>query len=146
MQFKDLSDETLQRLGERMVRNATARVMRQIPQRGQNPFATGKLKNAFYFSWDKMPSGEWALNYNFGNAPYGKFTLFGTRQHRVPEQNLFAMRFTGYERAKGGIRAQGWISLNGDRPVYEAIVEAELRTTWQTFLNNTISDLGNRRR
>jgi len=51
MQFKDLSDETLQRLGDRIIRNASARIRRQVPQRGKNPYATGKLARSLSFGW-----------------------------------------------------------------------------------------------
>jgi hypothetical protein len=156
MQFKDLSDETLKRLGERIIRNAKARIMRQIPSRGNNPRPSGRdrlvrtnnLLDSFNLTWDKMPLGAYALNATYED--YGNYNLFGTKPHAINtrDQGFFGMRFFGYRDGRGtgkglgrgaGIRPQGWLSLYGDKPVYEAIVEAELRLTFQTFLNNTIS-------
>ena len=149
MQFKDLSDEALQRVGDRIIRNAMARVRRQIPSRSNNPeprrlVRTGKLLREFNFNWSKQSNGTWALTANYGDADYGQFPLYGTRPNEVSrEPSFFAMRFNGYRdgRGTGGIRPQGYLSLYGDRPVYEAIVEAELNIVWQTFLNNTITGL-----
>jgi hypothetical protein len=143
MQFKDLSDETLQRLGARIIRNAQARIMRQVPQRGQNPFATNKLKNSLTFEWRKdTATGAWGLQVDY--LPYGNYTNYGTRNYAggwraARDAGFFGREFQGYRPGRGGIRPQYWLSLRGDRPIYEAIVEAELRTTFQTFLNNTIS-------
>lgn len=143
MQFKDLSDETLARLGDRIIRNARARIMRQVPQRGQNPFATGRLKDSVTFAWRKdSATGTWGLQVDY--LPYGNYTNYGTRNfaggwRAARDAGFFGRDFQGYRRGRGGIRPQYWLSLRGDRPVYEAIVEAELRTTFQTFLNNTIS-------
>jgi len=149
MQFKDLSDETLQRLGDRIIRNASARIRRQVPQRGKNPYATGKLARSLSFGWSKGADGTWGLTVDY--LDYGKYTNFGTREYNAyssdrGQNNFFGMQdFAGYRKGKKGIRPQWWLSLRGDKPVYEAIVEAELRMTWQTFLNNTISNLGNAR-
>ena len=139
MQFKDLSDESMQRVGQRIIRNAEARIRRQVPQRGRNPFATGALADSLRFNWVKNSMGQWELTVDY--LEYGKYTNWGTRNYNsYRDAGFFGMpEFRGYREGKGGIRPQYWLSLRGDRPVYEAIVEAELQTTWQTFLNNTIS-------
>lgn len=141
MQFKDLSDAAMQRVGQRIIRNAEARIRRQVPQRGRNPFATGALAESLRFNWVKGPNGQWELEVTY--ADHGKYTAFGTREYfdrGARDAGFFGMKdFRGYRHGKGGVRPQYWLSLRGDRPVYEAIVEAELKTTWQTFLNNTIS-------
>ena len=141
-QFKDLSNETLQRLGARIIRNAETRIRRQVPQRGKNPFATGRLANSLHFDWIKGPAGNWELTVDY--LKYGNYTQFGTRNYSNGWQasrdaGFFGRQFNGYERGSGGIRPQYWLSLRGDQPIYEAIVEAELKMTYQTFLNNTIS-------
>lgn len=153
MQFKDLSDEALQRVGDRIIRNAMARVRRQIPSQSNIPInrrtgpdrlrRTGNLLREFKFQWGKQSNGTWALTADYGDADYyGRFPLYGTGNYEISrEPSFFAMRFNGYERGEGGIRPQGYLSLYGDRPVYEAIVEAELNIVWQTFLNNTITGL-----
>lgn len=145
MQFNNLSDEALQRVGQRIIRNAEARIRRQVPQRGRNPYATGRLASSLEFRWEKGANNEWALEVDY--LDYGKYTNFGTREYNsYRDQSFFGMgEWRGYRRGQGGIRPQFWLSLRGDRPVYEAIVEAELQMTWQTFLNNTISNLGRSR-
>jgi len=146
MLFKDLTDATLQRLGDRLIRNAEARIRRQVPQRNRNPFATDKLASSLIFGWSKNNEGTWGLTINY--ADYGKYTNFGTRTYSNYREGtgLFGIGdFVGYRRGVGGIRPQNWLSLRNDKPVYEAIVSGELRLTWQTFLNNTISDLGRAR-
>lgn len=140
--FSNLSDEALERVGQRIIRNATARIMRQIPApRNGNPYATGRLSSSFNFTWQKV-NGEWSLVANYDD--HGKFTQFGTRAYldnAARTAGFFGREFRGYVRGQGGIRPQYWLSLRGDQPVYEAVVEAELRITYQTFLNNTISGL-----
>lgn len=146
MQFKDLSDEALQRVGQRIVRNAAARIRRQVPQRGRNPFATGALAESLQFNWAKNPNGVWELDINY--LSYGQYTAFGTGEYAdrtARTQGFFGMREArGYRRGEMGIRPQYWLSLRGDKPVYEAIVASELKTTWQTFLNNTITGFARR--
>jgi len=140
MQFKNLSDESLQRVGTRIIRNVEARLRRQVPQRGKNPFATGRLQRSLQFDWGKE-GGQWALSVSYDH--HGVYTNYGTRNYnQYREQSFFGMgEYTRYRRGRGGIRPQWWLSLRGDRPVYEAIVEAELNMTLETFLNNTISGL-----
>lgn len=146
MQFKDLSDEALQRVGQRIIRNAAARIRRQVPQRGRNPFATGALAESLRFNWVKGATDAWELQVDY--LDYGKYTAFGTDPYfdrAARDAGFFGMKeFRGYRRGQGGVRPQYWLSLRGDRPVYEAIVEAELQVTWQTFLNNTITGFSRR--
>lgn len=140
--FEALSDSQVQALGDRLIRNAKARIDSQVPAPGRNPFATGTLQRSVTYSWDKLSDGRWELTINYVN--HGKFTNFGIRRFFNPamvEQSFFGYAFRGYAKGKGGIRPQGWLSLRGDRPVYEAIVEAEIRTSWEEFLDNTISNL-----
>ena len=142
-QFKDLTDDALQRVGARIIRNAETRIRQQIPRPGNrptNPYATGKLARSLQFIWDKNGEGVYELQVKY--ASYGQFTQFGTRRHydgAAREVGFFGREFRGYSRGTGGIRPQYWLNLRGDRPVYEAIVEAELKMTFETFLNNTIS-------
>jgi hypothetical protein len=142
-QFKDLTDDVLQQLGTRIIRNAEQRIRKQIPRpnnRPTNPFATGKLARSLQFSWEKNSEGVYELDISY--LDYGKYTAFGTRSYNdsaARDAGFFGRDFVGYRRGNGGIRPQYWLGLRGDRPVYEAIVEAELKMTWETFLNNTIS-------
>lgn len=141
-QFKNLSDESLQRVGSRIIRNAQARIMQQVPNPSRNPFSKGNLQRSVRFNWVKSEEGAWSMTVDYVN--YGKFTNFGTRSHYdagIRSASFFGREFNGYRKAKGGIRAQNWTSLRGDQPVYEAIVEAELRISWETFINNTFSNL-----
>ena len=141
--FKDLTDEQLVQVGERIIRNAERRIRQQVPRPGNrpiNPYATGKLARSLRFNWEKDGEGVYQLSITY--ADYGKYTAFGTRRYydeNARESGFFGRDFRGYNRGRGGIRPQYWLSLRGDRPVYEAVVEAELKTTFETFLNNTIS-------
>lgn len=142
--FRNLDEESMRRVGARIIRNAEQRIRRQVPQRGRNPFATGRLANSLSFEWSPNRDGEWSLSVDY--ASHGNYTQFGTRAYSsgwraAREAGFFGRDFTGYERGRGGIRPQNWLSLRGDRPIYEAIIEAELRVTYQTFLNNTITGL-----
>lgn len=142
--FKDLTDDVLVRLGERLIRNAQRTIGSQIPQpnnRPANPFATGKLQRSLRFIWEKNGEGIYELGISY--LDYGKYTAFGTRNYydgMAREAGFFGRQFVGYRRGNGGIRPQNWLGMRGDRPVYEAIVEAELKMTWETYLNNTISN------
>lgn len=140
--FSDLTDQQLQALGERLIRNVQARVSRQVPQPGRNPFSKGDLQRSVKYDWRKREDGRWDLMIQY--ADQGTFTNFGTRSFFNPalmEQSIFGYDFRGYSKGKGGVRSQGWLSLRGDQPVYEAIVEAEVRTTWKAFIENTVSPL-----
>ena len=141
-QFKDLTDDQLQKLGDRIIRNASARIKQQVPTPSRNPFSKGKLSRSLQFKWRKQADGVWALVIDY--ADHGAFTLFGTRKYYSPNQrvqSVFGYDFRGYNKAKGGVRPQLWLSLRGDQPIYEAIVEAEVRTTWKAFIQNTLSPL-----
>lgn len=142
--FADITDEQLQRLGQRLIRNVQARIGQQIPRpnnRPTNPFATGKLARSLQFTWEKNAEGVYELDISY--LDYGKYTAFGTRNYNdsaARDAGFFGREFVGYRRGRGGIRPQYWLGLRDDRPVYEAIVEAELKITWETYLNNTISN------
>lgn len=141
--FKDLTDDQLVQVGERIIRNAERRIRQQVPRPGNrpiNPYATGKLARSLRFNWEKDGEGVYQLSITY--ADYGKYTQFGTRNYfdeNARESGFFGRDFRGYARGRGGVRPQYWLSLRGDRPVYEAVIEAELKTTFETFLNNTIS-------
>ena len=142
--FADITDEQLQRLGQRLIRNVQARIGQQIPRpnnRPANPFATGKLARSLQFTWEKNAEGVYELDISY--LDYGKYTAFGTRNYNdsaARDAGFFGREFVGYRRGRGGIRPQYWLGLRDDRPIYEAIVEAELRMTWETYLNQTISN------
>ena len=142
--FKDLTEEQLRRLGERLKRNAESRIRQQIPRRNnrpENPYATGALERSLELDWRPNEQGEWQLFVTY--ADHGKYTAFGTRRYfdrNARDAGFFGRDYVGYRRGNGGIRPQNWLGLRGDQPVYEAIVEAELKMTWETFLNNTISN------
>jgi hypothetical protein len=143
--FKDLTPEAMEAVGERIIRNAQRRIMQQVPRPGNrpvNPYATGNLARSVRFNWEKTEQDIWSLEITY--ATHGVYTAFGTRSYNdsaAREAGFFGRDFRGYERGRGGIRPQYWLSLRGDQPVYEAIIEAELKMTYETFLNNTISGL-----
>ena len=137
------NDEVMQRLGERIIRNVQARVSAQVPAPGRNPFSKGVLQKSVKYSWTKNPQTEaWELKIDY--ADQGTFTQFGTRAYFNPatvNQSMFGYDFRGFVPGKGGVRPQFWLSLRGDQPVYEAIIEAEIRKTWEFFVKNTVTGL-----
>lgn len=138
--FAELSDDQLRNLGARIIRNAKSRIDKQIPTPSRNPFSKGNLARSMSYSWEQNSDGSWELVISY--LPYGNYVNFGTRNYSnaaMREQSFFGYSYRGYQKAKGGIRPQGFLSLRGDRPVYEAIVEAEVRITWEEFIENTIS-------
>ena len=145
-QFKDLTDEALTKLGSRLIRNISSRVSKQVPTPTRNPFSKGDLSRSLNFTWGKADDGKWSLSAHY--ADHGKYTRFGTRNYfdrAYLEQSLFGLDFTGYQKGKGGVRSQNWMSLRGDLPVYEAIIEAEVRLTWEMFVKNTVSELSKKK-
>jgi hypothetical protein len=140
--FRELTDQQLQALGTRLIRNVQARVSKQVPTPARNPFSKGALARSIQYSWNKNAQDNWEMKIHYEDQ--GKFTNFGTRANRsiaMEETSVFGYSYRGYNRGKGGIRPQGWLSLRGDQPVYEAIVEAEVRIAWETFVNNTMTPL-----
>lgn len=140
--FAELTDRQLQALGDRLIRNVKARIGKQVPTPGRNPFSKGDLQRSVAYTWIKRDDLTWDLQVSY--LDQGTFTNFGTRKLRnrlMEGQSVFGYEFRGYVKSKGGVRPQGWLSLRGDQPVYEAIVEAEVRVTWEEFVRNTTTPL-----
>lgn len=111
---------------------------RQVPQRGQNPYATGNLKSKFNLDVRKNASGEWEIlmTYPF----YGNYTAFGTRQYsNWREQsglNIFDRApFRGYSKGRNGIVPQNWLSLRQQKAQYEDMIQEELGESLEVFMN-----------
>jgi hypothetical protein len=111
---------------------------RQVPQRGQNPYATGALKSRFNIDVRKASSGEWEI---FMTYPfYGNYTAFGTRRwSNWREQNglnIFDREpFSGYRKARAGIRPQNWLSLRRQKSEYESLIEERLGESLEVFVD-----------
>ena len=111
---------------------------RQVPQPGQNPYATGNLKSKFNVDVRKSSKDEWEifLTYPF----YGNYTNFGTRAlsnwRDQRDLNIFDRApFTGYRPGRGGIRPQNWLSLRRQKQEYESLIEEELGETLEVFID-----------
>lgn len=133
--------ETMQRIARQMLVD----IRQQAPRRGnnpRNPYATGKLVRSIGVE-PQQDGDQWSIIVSYDD--YGDYTAFGTRQYFNPrdlQQSFFGLReFKGYEKGKGGIRPQYWLSLRGQRPKYERMIEEGLSITFETFTNNVISNL-----
>lgn len=111
---------------------------RQVPQRGQNPYATGNLKSKFNLDVRKNANGEWEImmTYPF----YGNYTAYGTRTYsNWREQsvlNIFDRSpFRGYTKGRNGIVPQNWLSLRQQKAEYEDMIQKELGESLEVFMN-----------
>lgn len=111
---------------------------RQVPQRGQNPYATGNLKSKFNLDVRKNANGDWEIlmTYPF----YGNYTNFGTRQYsnwrEQSGMNIFDRSpFRGYSKGRNGIVPQNWLSLRQQKAEYENMIQEELGESLEVFMN-----------
>jgi hypothetical protein len=112
---------------------------RQVPQRGQNPYATGNLKSKFNLDVRKNARMEWEIlmTYPF----YGNYTTFGTRQYasnwrEQSGMNIFDRApFRGYTKGRNGIVPQNWLSLRQQKAQYEEMIQEELGESLEVFMN-----------
>ena len=145
---QDLDREIKQTM--RQIANMIQRdIKRQVPQPGQNPYATGNLKSKTNVDLRKDGNGEWSIliTYPF----YGGYTAFGTRQYsNWREQsglNIFERSpFSGYRKGRRGIRPQNWLSLSRERQRYEEYIREELNEDILVFVENYVNQLGIRTR
>lgn len=131
------------------VANKMARdLRRQVPQRGQNPYATGKLKSRLAVEARKDADGNWSIFMTYPS--YGNYTAFGTRQYsNWREQtglNIFdRAAFSGYRKGRGGIRPQNWLSLSRERQEYEDLIQEQLGESLEVFVDRLVTlGIGNR--
>lgn len=128
--------------------NMTRDLKRQVPQRGQNPYATGALKSRFNVEVRKSSTNEWQI---FMTYPfYGNYTAFGTRSYsNWREQsglNVFDRApFSGYRKGRNGIIPQNWLSLRNQKQEYEKLIEDELGESLEVFIDR-LTQIGIRTR
>jgi len=111
---------------------------RQVPQRGQNPYATGSLKSRFNLDVRKSSKNEWEI---FMTYPfYGNYTAFGTRGYsnwrEQSRLNVFdRLPFSGYRKGRNGIIPQNWLSLRNQKATYEKMIQDELGESLEVFMD-----------
>lgn len=134
-------DVELRKMMQKVARKMSTDLRRQVPQRGQNPYATGDLKSRLAVEARKDADGNWAifLTYPF----YGNYTAFGTRQfsnwREQSELNIFDRQaWSGYRRGRRGIRPQNWLSLRTQRQDYETMLEDEFGEAMEVFVDKLI--------
>jgi hypothetical protein len=139
MQFGDLKFERT----ERNLRRVAAMMQETI--KSQAPIRTGRLERSIEVDVVQDDNGEWDILIYYSN--YGNYTNFGTRpyfERNQLDKNLFGMsRFRGYEKGKGGIRPQYWLSLRGQEQRFQGPIEQGLETDMLTFMDNAIKNLQN---
>lgn len=111
---------------------------RQVPQRGQNPYATNNLKSKFNLDVRKSSRDEWEIFMTF--PFYGNYTSFGTRIHSNFREegglNIFDRSpFRGYSRGRNGIIPQNWLSLRNQKAEYEALIEETMGESLEVFID-----------
>jgi hypothetical protein len=111
---------------------------RQVPQRGQNPYATGNLKSKFNLDVRKNARNEYEIlmTYPF----YGNYTAYGTRPNDPwREQQALSIfdrnPFRGYTKGRNGIVPQNWLSLRQQKMQYEEMIQEELGESLEVFMN-----------
>jgi hypothetical protein len=92
-------------------------ILKQVPQPGQNPYATGALKSSLTVKVEKQGGGDFAIR--VGYLRYGIFTNLGTRDYNVVKfgsrgSGAFDLPvFRGYQRGTYGVQPQYWTSMGG---------------------------------
>ena len=132
--------QTMERLAALVRRDLQS----QIPQRGQNPYATGKLQSSL--NVDAYEDGDqWTIGVSYDDV--GNYTNFGTRPYSSrwkaqSQQSFFDLpQFAGYKKGRGGIRPQYWLSLSRQENKYIKELEGALELDFETFMNSVIDNL-----
>jgi len=108
-----------QRIKKRLdeLKDEMERVIRtQVPQPGQNPYATGALKNSITVTVGTKGSD---FTVKVGYLSYGVYTNLGTGQYNTVKfgtKNSSPFRlagFEGYRKGSYGIQPQYWTSMGG---------------------------------
>jgi hypothetical protein len=141
-------EKNIKELLRKVANEMSSTLKRQVPQRGQNPFATGNLKSKFNLDVRKSAQGEWQVLMSYPD--YGNYTAFGTRRYsNWREQsalNIFDRdSFSGYRPGKGGIRPQNWLSLRNQKAELEEMIQQELGMSLEVFMDR-LTTLGIRTR
>jgi len=131
-------EQSLKAILRKVANDMSRDLKRQVPQRGQNPYATGNLKSKFNLDVRKNSDGNWEImmTYPF----YGNYTNFGTRQYsnwrEQSGMNIFDRApFRGYSKGRNGIVPQNWLSLRQQKAQYEQMIQEELGESLEVFMN-----------
>ena len=131
-------EQNLKAILRKVANDMSRDLKRQVPQRGQNPYATGNLKSKFNLDVRKNSDGNWEImmTYPF----YGNYTNFGTRQYsnwrEQSGMNIFDRApFRGYSKGRNGIVPQNWLSLRQQKAQYEQMIQEELGESLEVFMN-----------
>jgi len=131
-------EQNIKSILRKVAADMSSDLKRQVPQRGQNPYATGNLKSKFNLDVRKNQRNEWEIlmTYPF----YGNYTAFGTRQYsnwrEQSGMNIFDRApFRGYSKGRNGIVPQNWLSLRQQKAQYEDMIQEELGESLEVFMN-----------
>jgi len=131
-------EQNIKSILRKVAADMSSDLKRQVPQRGQNPYATGNLKSKFNLDVRKNQRNEWEIlmTYPF----YGNYTAFGTRQYsnwrEQSGMNIFDRApFRGYSKGRNGIVPQNWLSLRQQKQEYEDMIQEELGESLEVFMN-----------
>ena len=95
-------------------------IMSQVPQPGQNPYATGALKNSVSV---KVGTKGGNFTLNVGYLSYGVYTNLGTGDYNTVKfgtRNSSPFRlpnYEGYRKGSYGIQPQYWTSMGGQERI-----------------------------
>tara|TARA_R110000772_G_scaffold261080_1_gene379368 strand:+ start:59 stop:505 length:447 start_codon:yes stop_codon:yes gene_type:complete len=143
-------DKEIKKTMEEIANMMRSDIMRQVPQPGQNPYATGALKRNVKVFTNKNRDGD--IDIIISYPTYGGYTNYGTRDESNRNNELakpYFIRdaFAGY--SKGGIRGikpQNWLSLSQERQRYETFIDEEIGEDVRVFIEKYVNQLGIRTR
>jgi hypothetical protein len=128
---------------ERNIRRVAS--LMQTTIQSQAPVRTGALRRSIEVVPTMGTDGEWDILVYY--KQYGQYTNWGTRPYYDRSQqnkDLFGMkRWVGYERGKGGIRPQYWLSLRGKEQLFQGPIEQGLQADMYQFMQDAIKNLQN---
>ena len=133
------TEKTMQRLAQLVKRD----LLNQVPQPGQNPYATGQLRSSLNVN-EFQDGDEWTIAVTYDQV--GNYTNFGTRQYgtrwrELKDVSFFDLpNFAGYRKGTMGIRPQYWLSLSRQENKYIKELEGAVELDFDTFITNVIQN------
>lgn len=117
----------------------------QAPQPGQNPYATGALKNSIRVTSYRRGKQDWTIQATY--LPYGNYVAFGTGRHAdtaayARRENFFEIPAPQrYKYLGNGIRPQYWLSLSRKEQEYRRMISDAIQLDLEKFVTSTIQNL-----
>lgn len=117
----------------------------QAPQPGQNPYATGSLRDSIRVTAYSRGVDNWTIAATYND--YGNYVAFGTGRHYnaaafAQRENFFEIPSPQrYKYLGNGIRPQYWLSLSRKEREYTKLINDAIQLDLQSFVTSTIKNL-----